>query len=47
MVDPLQIIGISITVVFVCLIILGIAVTLVSKVVMRVEKKSSGKEEKG
>lgn len=46
MVDPLQIIGISLTVVFICLIILGLAVTIVSKVVMKVEK-SSGKEEKG
>ena len=46
MVNPLQIIAISITVVFVCLIILGIAVTLVSKVATRIQKQPQSKEEK-
>jgi Na+-transporting methylmalonyl-CoA/oxaloacetate decarboxylase gamma subunit len=46
MVDPLQIIAISLTVVFVCLIILGIAVTLVSKAAMKLEKQPPSKEEK-
>lgn len=45
-VDPLQIIAISITVVFVCLVILGVAVTLVSKAAMKFERKPPSKEEK-